>query len=83
MKSIDVYSDITRNNAEVIRVAWRGPDNLVPVAPGSFVTWVDDRDSAHVAFTHKDTGELFAGDADDLRGLVWLEDGEVRVSSLG
>jgi hypothetical protein len=78
---VNAYSETGRNDADVVGVAWRSPDNLVPVERGSFAIWFDDRESAQVAFTHKDTGERFEGDTDDLCGLVWLEDCEARVSS--
>jgi len=83
VEGIDFDSDRRQTDLDVIRIAWRDPDNLVPVEPGSFVTWFDDRDSVRVAFSHKYTGERLEGDTYDVFGLVWLEDGEVRISSLG
>ena len=65
------------------KVAWRDFDNLVPVERGSFVISFDNGEVAHVAFTHRDTGERVEGGPDDVLGLIWYEDGEVRVRAFG
>ena len=84
MPSEDCYRDIGPRDADVIAVAWSDPDVLVPVERGSFETWAIGRNASHrVAFTHNEAGEHHEGLADDVFGLMWIEDGKVRRADLG
>ena len=56
-------------------MAWGDPENLLPVAAGTFETWVVGSDSPHgVRFTDADNGIRHDGIADYVFGLAWVDD---------
>jgi hypothetical protein len=83
-ESIDAYEDIGPRDADVLAVAWDNPENLIPVAPGSFRTYFVSDNAPHgVEFDHKDTGEPFQGNADKVFGFVWQHGEKIERVFLG
>ena len=69
----DCYKRIGATDDQVTGVAWRGP-HLLPVAQGTFETWIIRDGSAHgVRFTHAVTAARYAGDANDVYAIAWVD----------